>query len=91
MCKFCQKKDNIDLVKCVKCLDYYCKGHNTLCCAACISKIKNKSDGKHKDCEIYIVEDIKKEKINKLNENIKYLENLSDSLKESIISLSSLW
>ena len=25
MCKFCQKKDNIDLVKCVKCLDYYCK------------------------------------------------------------------
>ena len=25
MCKFCQKKDIIDLVKCVKCLDYYCK------------------------------------------------------------------
>ena len=81
---YCKEKNHLNR------LDYYCKGHNTLCCAACISKIKNKSDGKHKDCEIYIVEDIKKEKINKLNENIKYLENLSDSLKESINNLKNI-
>ena len=33
-------------------LKYYCKNHNILCCAACISKIKDKKDGQHKDCNV---------------------------------------
>ena len=61
-------------------LEYYCENHNILCCAACIAKIKNKSDGKHKDCEIYTIEDIKDEKKNKLKENIKCLNDLSNIL-----------
>ena len=72
-------------------LDYFCKDHNILCCAGCISKIKNKSDGKHKDCNVCIIEDIQNEKINKLNENIKYLQNLSNTLKESINNLKILF
>ncbi len=71
-------------------LNYFCKSHNTLCCAACLCQIKNNSDGKHKDCDVCLIQDIKEEKINKLNENIKYLESLSDSLKESINNLKIL-
>ena len=43
-------------------LDYYCKDHNILCCAACISKIKSKGNGKHRDCQICNIEEIKDEK-----------------------------
>ena len=31
-------------------LDFFCKTHNKLCCAACISKIKEKGNGQHTDC-----------------------------------------
>ena len=48
-------------------LEYFCKNHNQLCCAACIAKIKLNEYGKHKDCDIYLLEDIKNEKIGKLN------------------------
>ena len=40
--------------------------------------------GIHKDCEACDMEDIKEEKMNKLKENIKILENLSNGLKDSI-------
>ena len=40
-------------------LEYYCKTHNQLCCAACIAKIKNKWNGQHKDCDIYYIVKIK--------------------------------
>ena len=43
-------------------LDFYCKTHNVLCCAACISKIKMKGNGQHTDCNVCIIEDIKEEK-----------------------------
>ena len=82
---YCKEKDHQDK------LNYYCKDHNMLCCAACISKIKNKSDGKHKDCEVFIIEDIKQEKLSKLKENIKHLENLSEALKGSINNLKNLF
>ena len=39
-------------------LNYYCKTHNILCCAACISKIKSKGNGLHQNCEIYNIEEI---------------------------------
>ena len=52
----CPDKNHINI------LEYYCKTHNKLCCAACISKIKDEKNGQHKDCEIYKLKDIKPEK-----------------------------
>ena len=40
--------------------------------------------GIHKDCEACDMENIKEEKMNKLKENIKILENLYNGLQESI-------
>ncbi len=71
-------------------LEYFCKNHNQLCCAACIAKVKLNEYGKHKDCDIYLLEDIKNEKIGKLNENIKYLEDLSKNLVESINKIKEI-
>ena len=72
-------------------LEYYCKDHNILCCAACISKIKSKGNGNHKDCQIYNIEEIKEEKKNKLKENILYLDELSKTLEQSIIELKTIF
>ena len=60
-------------------LEYFCKTHNQLCCSSCIVKIKKKGNGQHTDCDVCIIEDIKNLKKNKLKENIKILENLSNS------------
>ena len=65
-------------------LEYYCKDHNKLCCASCITKIRNKDNGQHKDCDVYNLEDIKEEKSNILKENIKILEDLSKNIDETI-------
>ena len=43
-------------------LEYYCKEHNQLCCAACIAKLNAKGNGQHKDCDICEIENIKEEK-----------------------------
>ena len=43
-------------------LEYFCKTHNQLCCAACISKIRNKGNGEHKNCKVYDISKIKKKK-----------------------------
>ena len=72
-------------------LEYYCKDHNTLCCAACISKIKSKGNGNHTDCQICNIEDIENEKKNKLKENIIYLEELSKTLEDSIKDLKNIF
>ena len=64
-------------------LKYFCKTHNKLCCASCITKIKGENDGQHKDCEICCVEDIKEERINKVKENIKILEEVSYKFNET--------
>jgi hypothetical protein len=48
-------------------LEFYCQTHNKLCCAACISKIKIKGKGQHKDCEVCYIKKIK---------NIKKLDYL---------------
>ena len=70
---------------------YFCKDHNKLCCAECITKIKRKNDGKHKDCNVCSIEDIEKEKKSKLKENIKILEDLSINFKQSIENLKKLF
>ena len=72
-------------------MDYFCKSHNILCCLACICKIKDNNNGQHSDCEICKIENIEKEKRNKLKENIKCLEDLSKSLDKAINELKNLF
>ena len=69
-------------------LNYFCKNHNQLCCAQCITKIKDKANGQHKDCDICIIEDIKQIKMNNLNKNIQTLEELSKTIEQSISGLT---
>ena len=64
-------------------MEYFCKTHNKSCCVACISKIKGRGNGQHTDCDVCYIDEINDEK-NKLNDNIKSLEDLSNSLNESI-------
>ena len=71
--------------------EYYCKNHNILCCDSCITKLKWKGKGQHKDCEVCFLEDIKDEKKKKLDNNIKYLEDLSDNLDNSIKELKNIF
>ena len=68
-------------------LEYYCKNHNILCCAACISKIEGKGNGKHKDCNICFIEEIKDEKKRNLKDNMIFLEKLSNDLENKINEL----
>ena len=62
---FCKEKEHPNKLK------YFCKEHNQLCCASCISKINEKGDGQHKDCDVCVIEKIKDEKKKKLKDNIK--------------------
>ena len=81
----CQEKEhNSQLI-------FFCKTHNKLCCAICICKIKIDDIGKHKDCDVCIINDIQNEKKSKLKENIKYLEELSNISQESINNLKIIF
>ena len=71
--------------------EFFCKTHNQLCCVCCVSKIKVNGYGQHKDCNVCAIQDIKEEKKNKLKENIKYLEDLSSNLNDSIKELKILY
>ena len=68
-------------------LEYFCKDHNLLCCSSCIVKVKKKGRGQHAECNVCILEDIKSEKKDILQNNTKELENISDSLQSSIKKL----
>ena len=72
-------------------LQFYCQTHNELCCAACISKIRLKGNGQHKNCQIYYITKIKKNKMENLGKNIKDLEELSNKLEPSIKELKSIY
>ena len=72
-------------------LSYFCKNHNKLCCGLCITKIKGEGNGQHKDCDVCFIKDIKNEKKSKLKENIKCLEDLSNSFELSINELKKLF
>jgi hypothetical protein len=71
-------------------LRFYCKNHNKLCCAICISKIKGDEYGQHTDCEVYKIEEIADEKIKSLKNNIKYLEDISLNIKNSMDELQKI-
>ena len=82
---FCQeKKHNIEL-------EYFCKTHNQLCCAACITKIEGGGNGQHTNCDICFIKEIKDEKKSKLKNNIKTLESLFNKLELSINELKKLF
>ena len=78
---FCKEKGHLSK------LNFFCKTHNQLCCSECIVNIKSENLGKHKDCELYFIEDIKDELKNKLKDNIKYLEEISNNIQESVNNL----
>ena len=70
-------------------LIYFCKQHNNLCCANYITKIRDKKNGQHSNCDICSIEDI--EKHNKLKENIQKLDNMSNNLKDKIDILKNIF
>ena len=72
-------------------LDYFCKNHNILVCAKCIVKINDKNKGKHSNCSICTIDEIKNEKINNLKNNIMTLENLSKTLEQSINKIKKIF
>ena len=72
-------------------LKYFCKNHNQLCCVACIAKIKGEGNGQHTDCNVCFINDIKEEKKNKLEKNIKNLEKYSETFMVSINELKELF
>ena len=71
-------------------LDFYCKTHNVLCCAACISKLKLKGNGQHSECDISLLDDIKVEKKNNLNDNIKTLEQKKNTLEPMLNEMKKI-
>ena len=78
----CQEKNHTNK------LEYFCLTHNKLCCANCITKKQGHGNGQHAECYICFVEEIKEEKKNKLNENIKHLEDLSKNLENTLKELN---
>ena len=65
-------------------LDYFCKTHGKLCCEACIGKIKDIENDKHKNCDFCFIKDIETEIDCKLEENKKCLKDLLNKFGESI-------
>ena len=72
-------------------LEFYWKTHNTLVCLACSSKLDKKGYGQHKDCDICLIDNIKEEKRNNLNQNINKLEELLYGLDDSIKKIKALF
>ena len=72
-------------------LEFYCKEHNTLCCLACISKIKENGYGQHYDCNVSHIINIKDEKRNQLKENINNLEEVYKQIDQSINKLKEIY
>ena len=83
---FCSKETHHQIK-----LEYYCKSHNQLCCAACIAKIKDKENGQHNDCDVCSLEEIKEAKKKELNKNIIFLENLSHKFGENYQKLMNIY
>ncbi len=72
-------------------LQFFCKTHNQLCCASCITTIKDQDFGQHRDCNICLIKEIKDEKKNNFKKNKLSLEKLSTLLEESINNLKNIF
>ena len=64
--------------------EYFCKTHNKLCCAKCITRIKDEKNGQHSECDICKLNDIKDSKEKKFKESFDKLEDISNDLDQSI-------
>ena len=64
--------------------EYFCKTHNKLCCAKCITRIKDEKNGQHSECDICKLNDIKDLKEKKFKESFDKLEDISNDLDQSI-------
>ncbi len=82
---FCKEKNHN------KELNYFCKDHNLLLCANCISKIKTRGNGEHCDCNICDINDICEEKKKNLANKIKNLEKLSKQFQSLINGLKKIF
>ena len=82
---FCKEKSHKDE------LQYFCKKHNILCCAKCITKLKGEENGQHSDCDIFFIKDIENEKRNELKNNIKCLEDISINFEQKINELKPVF
>ena len=82
---FCKEKDHKDE------LHFFCKDHNELCCAACITKIKTRGYGKHSDCQVCDINEICEEKKKNLANNIKNLEHLSNLFQSLVNDLKQVF
>ena len=56
-----------------------------------MTNIKGEGNGQHKDCNICFIKEIKDEKRNKLKDNLKLLEDLSNTFKKSINEIKILF
>ena len=72
-------------------LEFFCKDHNTLCCVACVTKVKKEGYGRHSECNICHLEDIKDEKKDMLKDNINRLEDLSNQMEKAINELKKIF
>ena len=70
--------------------EFFCKNHNILCCSSCICKIKNEKYGQHTDCDVCLIKEIKDEKKDKLEQNIKLLEDLYNNFDKTKNELKEL-
>ena len=77
----CKEKNHLNSLK------YFCQNHNQLCCAACVSIIKDKDNGQHSECDVYPIEEIVNEKKNILKENIQLLEKYFEDIDKKILAL----
>ena len=72
-------------------LEYFCRTHNRLVCAKCITKIKNKINGNHTDCSITMLKEIESEMKKKLVQNIKTLEKSSINFSQLIEEVKKIY
>ena len=80
---FCKEKNHNNELK------YFCKTHNQLCCAACLSIIKDSENGQHKDCNVSNIKDIQEIKKNELMKNILCMEKLHNNIENIINELKN--
>ena len=75
-------------------LEYFCKTHIKLCCAACLCNIKGNGNGRHKNCEVRKINALKKEKeemINMIHDIIDSSEDYSNDLDQFLNEIKSLY
>ena len=84
--EFC-KEENHNYYK----LQYYWNIHKDLCCVACIAKIKGKNNGQHSECIVSDIDDIREEKKNAIENNIKILEEISSKFNESFNNIKIIY